>query len=148
MNDKDKNFIRYYKYLKKAKEIIEAGKLTKKDVLRVNNLYTKADELLLEINKKKSYSTVGIIGGVAGGITAVALLGGILYYFGRKYSLKSRYEDNEITIKGINKTRRYNDVHRNEMGEDTYKIAQDETLKKLNKALIVRNTFVKKMEKR
>ena len=83
MNDK---FIKYYKYIKEAKEIIESRNLNKKDVLRVNNLYMKADKLLLKINKKKSYSTASI----AGSIAAVALMGGFLYYFGRRsYILKT-----------------------------------------------------------
>lgn len=82
LNYKDKKFIKYFKYIKNAKEIIERGNLTNKNILRVNNLYAKADALFVEINSQRSYSTVGVI---VGSMIGVALSGGFLYYFGKKY---------------------------------------------------------------
>ena len=82
LNYKDKKFIKYFKYIKNAKEIIECGNLTNKNILRVNNLYAKADALFVEINSQRSYSTVGVI---VGSMIGVALSGGFLYYFGKKY---------------------------------------------------------------
>lgn len=82
LNSKDKKFIKYFKYLKKAKDIIQHENLNKKNILRVNNLYKKADSLFLQINRQKSYSTTGIVLASAAG---VALSGGFLYYFGKKF---------------------------------------------------------------
>ena len=94
MNRIDKKFIEYYKLIIKAKEIIELGNLSVKDISKVNNLYSKAEKLLLEINnmvKPQSYSTVEIVGGVLG-VTALfaALIGGYLYYGGNIQKYKKQ----------------------------------------------------------
>lgn len=82
-HDNDK-FIEYWKCLNQSAKIIKRKNLSEKDKIKINNLYEKADKLLLEINKKNlksSYSTTGII---VGSISAAAITGAMLYYFNKK----------------------------------------------------------------
>ena len=120
LNYKDKKFIKYFKYIKNAKEIIELGNLTNKNILRVNNLYAKADALFIEINSQRSYSTVGVI---VGSMIGVALSGGFLYYFGKKYLDDQHIVDlNKINF---DKIKNYSledlvDIWREKYGDDDY----------------------------
>ena len=106
-NDK-KIIIKYYKFLKKAKEIIESGNLSENNILKVNNLYAKADKLLLEINRvknnKKSYSPEIIIGSIFGiSATVAALVGGYLYYKNEKNKKILLKQTNKMIIDQYNK---------------------------------------------
>lgn len=84
MTRDNEKFIEYWKCLNQSAKIIKRKNLSEKDKIKINNLYEKADKLLLEINKKNlksSYSTTGII---VGSISAAAITGAMLYYFNKK----------------------------------------------------------------
>ena len=84
MTRDNEKFIEYWKCLNQSAKLIKRKNLSKKDKIKINNLYEKADKLLLEINEKNlkpSYSTTGII---VGSISAAAITGALLYYFNKK----------------------------------------------------------------